>query len=83
MIYNFETQLEYHTCGPLICTAGLCDPNSKGDNPIFGNQHFQRYDDSHMLATYHPKSSRVKFKLHLHLDLCTKKSQVKTKAAFK
>ena len=40
-------------------TAGLGYLCNKGDNPILRSQYFQIYDDCHMLATYHPKSSRV------------------------
>ena len=39
-------------------TAGLGYPCSKGDNPIFRSKNFQMFDDYHMLATYHRKSSR-------------------------
>ena len=41
-------------------TAGLWYLCSKGENPIFRIQDFQMFDDCHMLATYRPKSSRVK-----------------------
>ena len=50
-------------------TAGLGYLCSKGDNPIFRSQDYQLFDVCHMLATYRSKSSRVKFKPHLYLDL--------------
>ena len=41
------------------------------------------YDDYHMLATYRPKPSRVKFKPHLNLDLNKQVSRQNPKIVFK